>query len=410
MTSIIGSGLSGLCAAYFNKNKSEIFEKNNFTGGRIQSKEFSKNFVEGGAQFYSKEDPNIYGLIKKLNLEKEEVIVSLSKFYANRNSEFVSINNGTSTQLSDEEKVQIKLFYKKILETLPLVETFPEELIKKPFEKWYLENIGKESKWIIDGMMQAITFTSPKNQSALYGIIVCGTFFSDCYSLNGGLKKINEKLINISKPKIKLNQKIDFINFNEDKVKTISINKKTMPIKNNLISSIPSIELSKIIETSELSKKLKKITYNGCATLIIETDKKLLNNDSGILYTNKNEKISVLIDESNYYNFKNKKNVLGFLFPYKNRPNEKEMITLALKKVSELTNINFKINKKEIYYWDYGLPEFNYKTYKLQQEINEISNSYSNFAICGDFMGLPSLDACVESAKNAVQKINKSKK
>jgi len=54
------------------------------------------------------------------------------------------------------------------------------------------------------------------------------------------------------------------------------------------------------------------------------------------------------------------------------------------------------------------LPTCTKKLHLLQQEITEITNQYDNFAICGDFMGLPSLDACVESAKKAAEKLNKN--
>lgn len=405
MTYILGSGLSGLSFSYFNKKKNIIFEKNDFVGGRIQSKQFLNNFVEGGAQFYSKEDPNIYGLIKELKLEKEEIPVSLNNFCANRNSELISIKNGESKQLSIEEKRQIKTFKEKITETLPLVESFPEDLIKISFEEWYKKTIGKESIWLINGMMRAITFTEPRNQSALYGIIVCGTFFSTCYSLTHGLKMINEKLIKLSNPNIMLNQKVEFINLHNEISTSILVNNKLKKVKNGLASCLPSNVLTNSIDKSELSKKIKKISYNGCAVLILETDKRLLNNDSGILYTNPKDLVAVLIDESEYYNFKNKKNIIGLLFPYKKRLTEKMMINTAIKKINEINNIDFNIENKSIYYWDYGLPEFNYKNYSLQNNIKEIMKNYKNFAICGDFMGLPSLDACVESAKDAAIKL-----
>jgi protoporphyrinogen oxidase len=407
MNHIIGSGLSAFSFCYFSGKKSIIYEKEDYFGGRIQSQKYSKNFIEGGAQFYSKEDPNIYGLIKEINLEKNETRVSLSKFFAKRDSEFIPIKNASSSQLTPVEQEQLRLFYDKILETLKIVDTAPLDLFFTPFNKWYIKNIGKETEWIINGMMRAITFTDPKNQSALYGIIVCGTFFSDCYSINGGLTQLNKTLINLSKPVIKLNQKVTHINFVKNYAKSIEIDEKVVPIeKNNLVSTIPSNELSKIVPDSELSKYLKKITYNGCAVLILETNKKLLNHDSGILYTNKRDKVSVMIDESKYYNFKSKENILGLLFPYNNnRPTEKYLIKKAIEKIEEITDQDFRILHKNIFYWDYGLPEFNKRNIQLQQKINKSIENYANFSICGDFMGFPSLDACVESARNAAYKL-----
>jgi protoporphyrinogen oxidase len=405
MNYIIGAGLSGLSYAYHSKKKSTIFDTNKYTGGRIQSEAYKNNFIEGGAQFFSKEDPNIYGLIKKLNLEKEETIVSLNKFFVKRNSEFISIKNGESTQLTKEEARQIKEFHKKIKETLLIVEDFPMELIEMPFNKWYIKNIGKETEWIINGMMRAITFTDPKNQSALYGIIVCGTFFSECYSLNGGLQKITNKLISIAKPKINEYQRVDQINFNSKKASEIRVNNISIPINNNLVAAIPSIDLAKIVENSELSNKLKKIKYNGCAVLILNTNKKILNHDSGILYSEKKDHVAVMIDEPKYYNFKTKENIVGALFPYQEKPSKKFLLQKTKEKLDEITNTPYEITADKYFYWDYGLPEFNLKTYKLQKEINEITNQYDNFAICGDFMGLPSLDACVETAKKAVNKL-----
>lgn len=405
MNHIIGAGLSALSFCYFNREENILHEKNPFFGGRIQSQGYSSNFIEGGAQFYSKEDPNIYGLIKELNLEKDETRVSLSKFFAKRNSEFISIKNATSTQLSIEEAKQLKLFHNKILETLKIVESAPEDLLFTSFDKWYKQNIGKETEWIINGMMRAITFTDPKNQSALYGIIVCGTFFSDCYSIKGGLAQLNKKLIDSCNPLIKLNQNVTQIDLSKNKAKSIEINGNPTQIKNNLISAIPSNDLSKIVSDKELSNNLKKITYNGCAVLTLQVDKKVLNHDSGILYSDKKDAVSVMIDEPQYYNFERKENILGLLFPYKDRPSEEYLIKKANERIQEVTTQNFKIINKKVFYWDYGLPEFNKKNIQLQQKVNEITQQYDNFAICGDFMGFPSLDACVESARKAADKL-----
>jgi protoporphyrinogen oxidase len=117
---------------------------------------------------------------------------------------------------------------------------------------------------------------------------------------------------------------------------------------------------------------------------------------NGIIFSKK-QKISAILKNEEYYTI---------LAPYKKdqtAPNQKILLN-ELKKITNNDNIEITCFKN----WDYGLPTCSPKMFKYQQKIIEITNQYDNFAICGDFMGLPSLDACVESAKKAVLKIEKN--
>jgi hypothetical protein len=53
--------------------------------------------------------------------------------------------------------------------------------------------------------------------------------------------------------------------------------------------------------------------------------------------------------------------------------------------------------------WEFGLPEASPAFFQLQQDLS--MRHYKNFYIAGDYIGLPSLDACIESAKNVATAI-----
>lgn len=405
MNYVLGAGLSGISFCYFNGNNNTILEKSGQLGGRIRSIGKDKSWVEVGAQFYSKADPNIYGLITELNLNKKEKEVKLSEFSVNYGGKIIQLKNKKSTQISEEEVMELKRFYDVVNKVDQIIEEFPDNLINTSFEKWYASEIGKETKWLINGMTKAITFSKPSNLAAIYGIAVCGTFFNKCFTIENGIQEINKTLINISRPEVIFNAEIENINIQNNTIKSIEYLNNKIKIDNNLISAIPSNNLAKIITDTELTEQLQKITYNGCAVVILNINKQILKHDSGILFSDPKEVISVIIDEPEYYDFQRREHLIGILFPYKQRPKEKYLIDCAIKKLNEISNNDFKIIDYTINYWDYGLPEFNKNIFRAQQRIIEITANYSNFAICGDFMGLPSLDACVESAKKAVEKI-----
>lgn len=403
---IIGGGISGASFSYFaRKCDNFIFEKEINTNGRIKSYPIKNNSIEIGAQFFCKEDKNIYDLIKEIRFDNNLQRINLQNFTVINKDRMISLEDKNSDEFSNCEKEEFIKFYTYLEEDLiEILKNPSKELFSINFDRWYKKNIGKNSDWLIKGLIRAITFSEPKYVSSIYGLLVCSTFFEPCYTINGGMDLINKKLLSISNPKIMTRNEITSLKLKNNKIELLELNhKRKMKIekKDSVISTIPSKELAKLLPDSILKKQLDKIEYNGCGVILIKTKKQMLNYNSGLLFT-KNYGISIIIDEGKYIGFKSRKGYIVILVPYQKE--EKQIFEKALEEVKSLIpELEKNIVTIEYYNWDYGLPIANTEFFNLQSKIFE--NKLENLHICGDYMGMPSLDTCIESTKLAAKKI-----
>lgn len=413
MLCVIGAGLSGLASAYYLRDyaKANMVESANITGGRINTVRPGKYFVDVGAQFFSKEDLEIYPLVTQLKLNKKLKELNLSGFSVFNKNELFKLSESISQPRKETHEL-VKMY--SLFNDLP-EETFldpPEELLKQDFETFYKKNVGKENLWLIEALTRAITFSKPKELSAMYGLITCASFFSKCYGLNGGLSEIIKKLIQNAKSKITKNSKITAIEFENQCVKEIHISnkngKKKLKIdkKDKLISSVPASNLAKIVSDAELKRLLERIEYHNCTVALLKTKKKLIRDEAGILFPEKEGKISAVFEETKKFSSVTGKGLLlAFMPKALNKENAEEVMIDSLEKI--LPDIRENIESKQVFIWDNGLPVHNYGLVKVQRKLEELE--YENFYLTGDYLGLPSLDACVESAKKASLKIMRGK-
>lgn len=405
---VIGGGLSAAAFCYFGREyQNIIFEKELRLNGRIKSLLIDNNAIEIGAQFFCKEDKSIYNIIKELKFENKLQRTNLHNFSVLHDNGIIKLTDTTSETLSKEEETELEKFSHFLENELPEIFVNPStELYFIRFDEWYKENIGKNTVWIITSLVRSITFSEPKDLSAFYGLLVCSTFFEPCYSIKGGLELLNEKLLSIAKPKIMTKNQVTKLKIEDTKVTELEINhKKIIKIdeKDSVISTIPSKELSKLLPNSPLKKHLDEIKYNGCGVTLLKTKKHFLNEGSGILYT-KNTGISAVIDESNYVGFNSLKGNIIILRPYKF--GEKELFEKTFDEIKMLfPKIEKNIESIEYFNWDYGLPVASPHLFEIQEKLHQ--HKIDNLYLCGDYMGLPSLDACIEVSKIVAKKIKK---
>ena len=382
MNLVAGAGISGLSFSHF-------FGKNctNLDCGQGRIKTFSdKPPIDMGAQFFSKKDLSIYRLIKDLNMQSEIKQTNFNKLFLEKNGLFIEINS-TKEELLNKDAQNINLFKNKLKKIDNFLINNFEELQHKPFYEWYSEEYGGESIWIIDGILKSITFSNSKELNSLYGLIACQSFFTKTFTVKNGLEQVLKKL---RQDKTIVKSKLEYIELQNKSFKVKFENNNPIPCK-KLASAIPSNYLSQIISDKELAKYLSKIPYSGCKVILIKTQDNLTNNFPGLI-TPERKYISAILKNKSYYTI---------LAPYKSFCTTDEQI---------FDELNLNTTKELILStnWDYGLPTCTTKLHLIQEKINEITDQYDNFAICGDFMGLPSLDACVESAKKAAEKLNKN--
>ncbi|HMA83266.1 MAG TPA: FAD-dependent oxidoreductase [Candidatus Thermoplasmatota archaeon] len=403
---ILGGGITAASFCYHSKkNNNIIFEKEDNLNGRIKSIPLSNSAIEVGAQFFCREDYNVYNLIKELKLGNELVKINLDNFTILHNNQMLKLKHGNSNSFSEIENKELIKFISFLKQnTIDIFNKPDQKIISMNFEEWYRKEIGSNTDWFINALVRAITFTNPFNLSALYGLLVCSTFFEDCFSLRGGLENLNKKLLSISKPKILTKHEVKKIKIRNNQVESLIVNGKAIQVdkKDFVISTVPSKILSKLLPESNLSDYLRKIEYGKCGVTVLKTKKNLLNHGSGILST-KSKGISIIIDESAYTGMNFKKGYITILTPYINPKDD--IFDISLKEAKDIMpELENNIEEKRFYKWEYGLPIGSPKIFELQRKILE--NDIENLLICGDYIGMPSLDACIESSKMAAKFID----
>lgn len=403
---VIGGGLSAASFCYFGKKyENIILEKEPRLNGRIKSLLIDNNAIEIGAQFFCREDKAIYNLVKELKFENKLQRVNLHNFSVLHDKKIIKLKDNISEGASKEEKKELKKFYSFLEnEAIDMFINPSTKLYFDGFDEWYKQNIGENTEWIITSLVRSITFSEPKDLSAFYGLLVCSTFFEPCYSIEGGLELLNEKLFSIAKPKIMKKNQVTKLTLKDTKVTEMELNhnkKIRIGEKDSVISTIPSKELVKILPSSSLKEQLNKIEYNGCGVTFLKTRKRFMTTGSGILYA-KNTGISAIIDESGYVGFNSLKGNIVVLRPY--RMGEKKIFEKTMEEIKRLfPNIEKDIESIEFFNWDCGLPVASPNLFSLHKKLHQ--HEMDNFYFCGDYMGLPSLDACVESSKIVAEKI-----
>lgn len=404
---IIGGGLSGLSSSYFlRKDKNTIIEKQERLDGRIRSLSVGDDVIEIGAQFFSEGDLNLYSLIQDLNLENDLRKASLPDISIHHEGRSLKLKDRLSKELEDDEKTELKRFY-SFIEKLDedFFQNPPENILFENFDNWYRENIGKKTVWFISSLVRAITFSTPKEISAFFGLVVCITFFEPCYSIQGGLGYLNKRLLSSSRPKIIKNTKITGLTLKGGGIREmIPEGGKPITVNDNdrVISSVPAQIIGEWLPKSELKELLDKIKYKGCGVTLLEASKSPLENSSGVLYPDE-KGISAIIDQGRFFGFDSENKYILVLRPFEG--DEDDIFEKGMEELREIApDWERHIKSRDYFEWNYALPVASPRFFKYQREI-ETSNKIENLYLCGDYMGLPSLDACVKSARSVAEKV-----
>ena len=403
---VLGGGISAAAFCYFGREYHNIiFERESQLNGRIKSLLIGENAIEIGAQFFCQEDRAIYNTIKKLKFENKLIRANIHNFSILHKNYLIKFMEDKSENLSDEENKELQRFRYFLKKKFPEIFLNPPiEIYSAYFDEWYKEYIGENTVWFISSLVKSITFSEPEDLSAFYGLIVCSTFFETCYSIKGGLELLNVELLSIARPKIMKKKRITNLQIKNNKILELEINhEETIKIdkKDRVISTIPAGELSKLLPKCELKKQLNKVEYKGCGVVYLKVNKDVLNEGSGILTTEPNG-ISAAIDESNFLGIHSLRGNLVFLKPYKF--GKKEVFENALEEIKIMfPGIEKNIERVEYFKWDYGLPVASRNFFDIQDKL--INQNIENLYLCGDYMGLPSLDACFERARDIANEI-----
>ncbi|MBU0570317.1 FAD-dependent oxidoreductase, partial [Patescibacteria group bacterium] len=358
---VLGGGLSSMSFLHnFKNGEKNVFEGANSLGGRINTLNISSSTIELGAQFFSRGDANIWSLVERLGLGSELNEIFLSDFSVYFEDKLISLKKKQPGQVSMHEVEELAKFYSFLVSLDKGFFLNPKgELINEDFFNWYSKNIGMDSVWFPEALCRAITFSTPKEISAFFGLIVCATFFDKVYGLKGGMTRIIDSLTKASMAKICTNSIVEGIEFEEGRAKKILVNKKEIAVgkKDFVVSGLPALELKKIVSEKKISKQLDKIKYAGSTFALFQTKKKLLKDWSGILFPEKGQKVSAVMEETKKFSNPSDKGFLSVILPYRKRKTEEEDVETIIGSLEGLVpDLRKNIEKKWVRQWDYGLP------------------------------------------------------
>ena len=199
-------------------------------------------------------------------------------------------------------------------------------------------------------------------------------------------------------------------NKNKYEVKTNA--KKTFVCK-NIISSIPSFELEKIIFRDEIKDTLATIKYNPVGVFHFSFLKKEIeNNLNGF---------GILTKPSDNKNF------LGVIFSSKIFPHicsdkfevytvmvggEKQKSILKKDKINlqklvlddlrKLIKCNGKLEESNFYIWKKGIPQYNLYQEEIEKSIKQFHSKNKGFHLIGNYFGGVSVSDCIKKADDLV--------
>ncbi|MCX6776280.1 MAG: FAD-dependent oxidoreductase [Candidatus Micrarchaeota archaeon] len=394
---ILGAGISGLSAAYFLKDKkTEIYEASHEPGGRIRVANIGGQWIDLGAQFIAKEDKQTMELVRSLGLSNKMRVFDLSKFFVSSSGN--KLDSKHLFELADLQIKEIEEFFSFLenLNSSKFSHLF-DEIANETFYDWYNCEFGGEMIWLMDSICRTVAFVESKDLSAFFGLAVVSSFLEDCYSFDKGLNEITDSLLRNIKSKINYGAKVTSIEFGKSPHITmehrgLSTQKK---VEGPIISAIPAPELATIVNDKGLSKALKKVKYMGCGVVAFETDEEVFSGKLGAMFLK--EKVSAAFDSTARFGSKKGiEEVIIALIPSKGEEGF-DYPKLAIKSLSEFDpKFESKIRSTTVVEWKFGLPICSTKLFEVQKEILE--SSPEGLFVVGDFMGLPSIDASIETA------------
>ncbi|QQR92502.1 MAG: FAD-dependent oxidoreductase [Candidatus Iainarchaeum archaeon] len=399
---LFGGGISSASTAFYsNSTNIQVLEKQNKVGGRIKSVKLGRDIFEAGAQFFTEKDRNVESFLKKLKLDNKINEVYLSNLNISRDNSIISLKKNCLQQDFDTHEISILYSYINHIDDY-LTNSSAKNLMSMSLKKWYNTFVGRNDEWFIDALVRSLTFSNIEKLSAYYGLIVISTFFSHTYNLKNGLIAAVDAAFAASSAKISYNANIESIAI-DNNISKVVVNGKEIQIDDNdyFVSGLPANILCKLVDDNKLKKALNKIEYANAQVFFIETKKKLLKDAYGIMFPSGTSPISIIVEETKGLTAKNGNGQLVVIFDGKTNVSSNE----ALEITSNILPVKNQINSVNHYNWDGALPICTPELFEIQNRISKYN--YKNFSIAGDFMGLPSLDAAIESGHNAANNYNK---
>lgn len=422
---VLGGGIAGLTAVYYaskeEKMNVSLFERDNRLGGRLSTDQSYKIPIDVGSQLIS------YADIETMNLIKE---LQLSHYLKPFNSTFISTVQNRSfipvsfnSYLYDYVSPAEQKIFDKILVELNYLENNYEQIIagfsdytNLTMNEWLEQKVGGAPQ-IVDTILRAICFSNSKTLSAFYGLTTLYVYLQNCYFLSNGMNMITDALNTQSSARtsVHLNVNISKIHVEDQVVTGFEYEENDERKHRNvdeLISSLPASELTKLLPSTNLKKLLSNIAYNPCAVVLLKTKKRLWKNTWGLIFEKEISPVSLMFDNRlKHASLSDSDGLIGLLIPNNTQVLAMENADLLEYLFAHLSEF-FSFDRSDVlsfkrYNWHNGLAVCTPELHQLVPKIYE--EKIAGLHLCGGYMGLPSQDTAIESGRLIVQELQGKK-
>lgn len=296
---IVGSGISGLTAAYLlsKKHQVSVFEKNSVIGGHtatvdveISGKQYAID--TGFIVFNDRTYPNFLKLLNEINVEKQETEMSFSVHNQQTGLEY---NGHTLSTLFAQKRnifnVKFWCLLKEILRFNKLCKkhfiekTYPENYTLGDFLNEHHFNDAFSENYILP--MGAAIWSSSLEQMALFPFHFFSQFFyhhgllnvndrPQWYVIPGGSRSYLQPLTSSFKENIHTNSNIQFITRENNKVQLHFANNVVEEFDELILACHSDQALALLKDATEQEKSILSAMQYGANDVVLHTDQNLL--------------------------------------------------------------------------------------------------------------------------------------
>ena len=417
---IIGSGITGLGAAYFlrkMKVPSIVFEDDNTVGGRAGFREKNNTILEIGGKNFNSGWELFNQILDDLNI----------KDYDAQHTNFPLIIHDKVYIIDKRYKIKTafdllrSIGIKGLLHFLRFTSFVAKNRHLLNYEQGLIEEI--EKKYDADPITHWFPLSLAYGPFRLFSIIMSGaepeeTYYSNLvlslaaqsgtsHSIQGGSKILFERLC--QGQDVRLNTRVNRIIIKDNQVVRLSVsqNQKEFQIPaRRIISAVPSYALKNLISFPPgIIHEIDKIRYFPVIIILAKYKKDIFNDRLK----------SIFFDNSHYVahcsaNRTHQKDLVRYSIAGKKGRslldmNDEELISLAESELSKVLPISAERLYCHVHRHEKGICAYCPNFTKVRKQILSHASTIKGLEIAGDYLNGHHLEGCLESAKNAVENL-----
>jgi len=275
---IIGSGIAGMCAAYFLNDKYDItiFEKNDYVGGHTNTVKVDENgkpiFIDTGFMVFNKVTyPNLTKLFEQLNVPIKPTDMSFSVTHVESGLEYTG--SGINGLFSQRKNIFNPGFIKMLLQINRFNSECMETLDNHRYSNYSLAEYVEEKKYGQDFLhkylipMSSAVWSTPPDMMLKFPARTLVRFFYNhgflglntqhqWYTVVNGSQTYREKIISQYKNKIKVGSGVKSVERVDEKIKVIISNDSVHTFDKVIFAAHADETLTMLSNPTKLESKL----------------------------------------------------------------------------------------------------------------------------------------------------------